>query len=278
MDSHAIDIDQTLESLKAMARQDKTSYVVNDYLSQISAEHVLEISVDASCRQTMAKWCVDIADFCKYSRETAFTAISCLDRFMCNDPSVLLDRDQFQLAAMVCLYSAVKVHEHEAMDPSLVSSLSRGAHSPESVESMERRMLSAIQWRINPPSAMAYVRNLLDLIPPQLIDKSGQDTIIELAQLQVDLTLTDHLFFCCPALSIGMSAFLNAFETVASEEVHNYAQQKIVDLISCDQSAIRDIRVYLYESISDIESMDMDIDTQEKEKFESYGSSQAVHA
>ena len=77
----------------------------------------------------MAKWCCEIADFCKYKRETVAIAMNCLDRFMSTPVGhqILLDRNAYQLASMTALYSAVKIHEQEAMDPNLVSSrLRRG--------------------------------------------------------------------------------------------------------------------------------------------------------
>jgi hypothetical protein len=103
------------------------------------------------------KWYVDIADLYDYSQETTCIAISCLDHFMANDQSILLDHDLFQLAAMTALYSAVKIHKHKAMDPNLVFTWSRGAHSPQVVKAMEQQMLNAIQWRVNPPMAMLFV-------------------------------------------------------------------------------------------------------------------------
>jgi hypothetical protein len=142
-----------------MRRQEENGYASSDYLAQIppSATSPLDTPVDENCRNVMAKWCNEISDFCKYSRETASIAMSCLDRFMAtpDGQTVFLYRSLFQLAAMTALYTAVKIHEHEAMDPALVSCLSRGAYSPEAVEAMEARMLTAIQWRVNPPTALA---------------------------------------------------------------------------------------------------------------------------
>jgi hypothetical protein len=267
MSSH-IDVDATLHTLVVMRRQEETGYAVTDYLSQIPAGTALEAPVDAACRQAMTKWCVEITDFCKYSRETAFIAISCLDRFMCNDKSVLLNRHQFQLAAMTALYTAAKIHEHEAMDPDLVSTLSRGAHSPQAVEAMEYRMLNAIQWRVNPPTAMSFVRKMLDLVPAHLMNAFERETIVELAQLQVDLTLTDYKFCQCSALSIGFASFLNAFENVTTGDIYHYAnfETTMSEALPIDLNTIRDIRINLYEAVNGPEAMDMEITTVNDDK------------
>merc|ERR1712176_1277579 len=95
---------------------------------------------------------------------------------------ILLDRNLYQLAAMTALYSSVKIHEQEAMDPSLVSTLSRGVHSP---KAMERKMLSAVDWRVNQPSAMSFARLMIDLIPDQYLDSHQKEALLDITKLQI---------------------------------------------------------------------------------------------
>jgi hypothetical protein len=193
---------------------------------------------------------------------------------MANDQSVLLDRNLFQLAAMTALYTAVKIHEHEAMDPNLVSTLSRGAHSPQAVEAMEKRMLNAIQWRVNPPTAMSFVRNMLDLVPEHLIDASQRETLMELTQLQVDLALMDYEFGQCPASSIAFASLLNAIDSVTTDGMF-YAnfESTMSKAILIDLEAIRDIRINLYEAVNFTELVDMQMASQnsDNKQMETYG-------
>merc|ERR1719512_691392 len=107
---------------------------------------------------------------------------------------VLLDRNLYQLAAMTALYSSVKIHEEQAMDPSLVSTLSRGVHSPQAVEAMESKMLTAIKWRVNPPTAMSFVRSMIDLVPDNIMLSSEKETILDIARLQIETTVTEYDF------------------------------------------------------------------------------------
>jgi hypothetical protein len=264
MSSSPIDIDSTLDTIEAMRRQEENGYASSDYLAQIppSAASPLDTPVDENCRHVMAKWCNEIADFCNYNRETASVAMSCLDRFMAtpDGQTVLLDRNLFQLAAMTALYTAVKIHEHEAMDPALVSSLSRGAHSPEAVEAMESRMLNAIQWRVNPPTALAFVRSMLDLVPQHLMGVSERETVMELTKFQVDLAGSDYTYSQAPASSIAFASLLNAMESVTSDGMFfaNFEATMAMS-IRIDVSGLRNIRMGLYESVNDTESMDMQI-------------------
>jgi len=278
MSSH-VDVDAKLQTIVAMRRQEDNGYQVTDYLAQIPAAAVVEGAVDEDCRQVMAKWCVDIAEFCNYSRETACIALNILDRFMASDGGrgILLDRNQFQLASMTALYTAVKIHEHEAMDPNLVSTLSRGAHSPEAVEAMEFRMLSAIQWKFNPPTAMSFVRNMLDLVPDHLMGSSERETLLDLTQLQVDLASTEYDFCQCPASYIALSSLLNAMESVTTDGAfYSNFEETMSGAAQIDLGVIRNIRISLYESVNGTEPMDMQVSppVEEDEKLmETFGNS-----
>jgi hypothetical protein len=253
-------IDETLATIDVMRRQEETAYTVRDYLSQLPASSTLDCPVDGACRMVMHKWCNEIVQFCHYSRETVEIAMNCLDRFMATKDGydILLDRSQYQLAVMTSLYTAVKIHEHEAMDPKLVSSLSRGAHSAEAVEAMESRMLKAIQWRVNPPTAMSFVRKILDLVPEHLLFESERQTVIELTQFQIELAMDQFEFCMLPASSIAVASLLNAIESVSSDGmfVADF-ETTVCNVAHVDGSGLRDIRVHLYESINGVEPMDV---------------------
>lgn len=242
---------QTMETIKAMRRQEELGYSVCDYLSYLpTATSALDTPVDASCRFAMAKWCNDIADHCKYEHETVAIAMNCLDRFM-STPSgkeILLDRNLYQLAAMTALYSSVKIHEQEAMDPSLVSSLSSGAHSPQAVEAMESKMLTAIQWRMNPPTAMSFTRLMTDLLPGNVLHSCEKETIMDISKIQIDLILKDYSFCMFHESTIALACVLNAIESVTEDDFFcsNFASFA-GEIISVDHTVVRNLRIAIYE-------------------------------
>jgi hypothetical protein len=265
----------TLETIEVMRYQEQ-SYQVSDYLTDLPVKALHEAPVDEECRTVMAKWCNDIADFCNYSRETAAIALNCLDRFMTTPDGrqVLLDRNQYQLAAMTALYTAVKIHEHEAMDPELVSTLSRGAHSAQAVEIMESRMLHAIQWRVNPPTATAFVRHMLDLVPSHVMDATSRDTITELTQFQVDLATCDYHFAQRSASHIAFASLMNAMDSVTSDTAFLAKfESTMANAIRVDPSATRDIRIALYESVHGNEPMEICLPPCNDKIMENYSSS-----
>lgn len=243
--------EQTIETIHAMRQQEERGYSVVDYLSHLSkTTAALDTPVDASCRHVMAKWCNEIADFCDYKKETVEIAMNCLDRFMAtpSGQEILLDRNLYQLAAMTALYSSVKIHEQEAMDPNLVSNLSRGAHSPQAVEAMESKMLAAIQWRVNPPTTMSFVRSMIELVPDELLLSSEKDGIFDVTQFQTQMIVTNYDFCKFDASSIAFACVLNAIESVVDNDISctNF-ETTMAKYLLVDNACVRDLRMAIYE-------------------------------
>jgi len=246
--------EQTLETIEAMRRQeDHHRYCVTDYLSELPkiATASLDTPVDASCRSVMAKWCNEIADFCNYKRETVAIAMNCLDRFMAtpSGQEILLDRNLYQLASMTSLYSSVKIHEMEAMDPNLVSRLSRGVHSAAAVELMESKMLKAIQWRVNPPTAMSFARMIINnLVPDHLLSPCEKETILDITRFQIELTVNEYDFSTFNGSSIAFACMLNALESCSDDGMFlaNF-ETTMGKTLLVDEYCIQNLRVAIYE-------------------------------
>ena len=76
------------------------------------------------------------------------------------------------------------------------------------VEAMEFRMISALKWRVNPPTAMSFVRQMMHLVPAELMGASERETVLELAQFQVDLATMDYEFSQSPCSTIAFASAL----------------------------------------------------------------------
>jgi len=267
-------IEQTLDTIKAMRRQEEQHYgqSVTDYLSDLpTLARTSQDSepVDESCRSVMGKWCNDIADFCNYKRETVAIAMNCLDRFMSTpkgQQEILLDRNLYQLAAMTALYSSVKIHEPEVMDPNLVSRLSQGVHTTAAVEAMEVTMLNAIQWRVNVPTAMSFTRLIInDLIPDHLLSACEKETIIDLTRIQLELTVMEYDFATVNGSSIAFACMLNAFESCSYSNSDDKGmlflanfETTIRKILEVDEEYIQNLRVAIYELLDDNNDNDND--------------------
>lgn len=255
--------EQTLETIQAMRRQeDCNGYCVSDYLSQIetidAAKTALDTPVDASCRFVMANWCCEIAQFCNYKKETVAIAMNCLDRFMSTPDgrTILLDREKYQLAAMAALYSSVKIHEQEAMDPVLVSTLSRGVHTSAAVEAMEAKMLKALNWRWNPCTAMSFARIIInDLITDDLLNPHEKATILDIAKYQIEMTVNEYKFCTFQCSSVAFACILNAIESCCDDGMFcsNFAAS-VGKILLVDDVCVKDFRIAIYELLNGAEN------------------------
>jgi hypothetical protein len=242
----SIDTEAIFSTVQAMRRQEETSYWNRESLYQSAPDSVFangpmhaDAVVDIDCRSKMAAWCYQVIDFCRFNRETASIAINYLDRYMITEQgaTVWADRIQFQLAAMTCLYTAVKIHEPEAMDPKLVSTLSRGGYSTTEVEVMEFTILSALQWRMNPPTALAFVRQFLELIPVDVVDQSMRETVHDITKFQTELAVTERTFVTVKASTIAFGSLMNSLESLQlDDQVLGYIRYTLCQAIGIDRS------------------------------------------
>jgi hypothetical protein len=207
---------ELLETLQAMRRQEESGYrsqpdVYSDgELMFCQPQHA---PVDSTCRIKMAEWCYNVIDFCKFNRETVAIAMNFLDRFMATPTGrdlAMSDRKAFQLASMTCLYTAVKINEPQAIEPTVIARLSRGAYTRDEIEEMERRIVVSLQWRMHPPTAISFVRQFMALLPKGGISEMERETAFELAKFQTELAVTDSWFLGDQDSKVALAALSNA--------------------------------------------------------------------
>ena len=212
----------TLDTLTAMRMQEARGYVTLDWTKMESANRPLHLEpVDLDCRNQMAAWCYQVVDVCKLSHESVEITMNLLDRFLCTPQGAAgrVDRWAFQLACMAALYTAVKIHEPQAMTPDLIARLSNGAYTRDDIERMERRLLTALQWRVNPPTCKQFAAIMIhDLLPSHVVDNAMKDVVMDLTVLQSELAVAHSLCVGAPASSVAYAALMNALESLGLDE------------------------------------------------------------
>lgn len=195
----------TVDTLNAMMQQESLSYLTESGLYDKST------AIDGECRKLMVSWCIQVADFCQFDPNTICTALNILDRFVAKQRHILDENnEQFQLAAMASLYTAVKTNEPMALDPATMSKLSKGAFSATQIEEMEFKIMQAIGWRINTPTALSFADMFFKLLPSDLTSKTQQKLIFKLIQHQILHAVEDSRFLGMPASEIAFTAAYNA--------------------------------------------------------------------
>ncbi len=253
LEQQCIDFESDAMTIQAMLNQEESGYFLNDYLRKLPRSTPLGQPVDALARSTIADWCVKIMDVCQYHRETAAIAVSYLDRFMASPAgySILLNRKQFQLAALACVYSAVKIHEQQALGPELVAKLSNGERTSRDIEKMELHLLEALQWRVNPPTSMSFVRSHLALIPESDMDTLTRQALLDLTQYQVDMSILKYEVALEKASIVGLAALLNAADSICEDgTLFDRIESLVLNYTSIHASTLVVVRSKLYELIS----------------------------
>lgn len=229
-----MDASEIHDRIHAMRLQEDY-YCVKNYLK--SNRQALENEkkpVDAACRVKMSEWCYQVVDFCKFRRETVSIGMSFLDRYLSvSEPDVnvsnngttssksakgnkscmkaLRNRKEYQLAAMTCLYMAIKIHEPLEMETSLLADLSRGCYSSKEIASMERTILMALYWRLQGPTPLTFVQHFLALLP-DAVHPAVTTAIMDYARFQTELAVAEYQLVGTKYSLVALACILNAIE------------------------------------------------------------------
>ena len=267
----ATDSDQVNSSLEAMLQQEH-AYIAQDYLGcqndlvdPVGASGPLHYgekpaSTVKQDRAKMVGWQYQVADFCRFDRETVAIATNYFDRFL-GTPAAAechANTDQFQLAAMTCFYTAAKLHEPESFEPWMLSKMSRGLYSPEEVENMEMVILEAIGWRMNPPTPLSFVREFLGMLPECFISEVNRTAVFDLCKFQTELSVRIYRFVTVNASTIAISALMNALESIGMDySLLGLVEKHLADSlkgIDCGVSLEprQDVQEHLYDAVVEL--------------------------
>ena len=158
-------------------------------------------------RRKICQWAFRVIDHFRLDREIVSTGMNLFDRFLLRhqsnecDPAAAcfcpsckrsLDSPTYQLAAMTCVFLAVKLHSqnnshHPAAEDSSSSSscrggggrrshkqfklntfveLSRGQFRAQDICDMEATVLATLRWKVSPPTPMTFVSYLVTTLMP----------------------------------------------------------------------------------------------------------------
>lgn len=215
--------DELADRLKVMLSQELSdAYQCNDYLLRRKMEKVEEISscgtedgsippliheIDTLCREKMCEWAYRVVDHFHAPREIIAIAFSCLDRFV---DRCCCDRAAFKLAAMTCIYMATKLFNAREISMSSLAELSRGEFDMAHIAEMEGIILTALKWRMHPPTIQCFINHLCTLLP--LIKGPITRTIYRRASFFGELSLFDYSFVTLPRSTVAVAALINAME------------------------------------------------------------------
>ena len=184
-------LERPLEELQILLHQESTAYpVCPNYLSNLGSAKLATLESGEEWRKKLCEWCFEVADHFEYDREVVAYALYYLDRTVAlktaaaqratNGSERGISKRVLQLVAVTSLYLAVKLHG-EMSDEGMATGggrvvrrklgiqvfvqLGRHFFTIQDIEGMERSILEALQWRMNPPTCLRFLHPLLDLCP-----------------------------------------------------------------------------------------------------------------
>jgi len=164
-------------------------------------------------------------DYFEVDRSIIAIALYYQDRFLGTEKgkAVQNDRSLFRVVSVTSLYMALKIYVPERWNVTCpaFSKLCQGTVNGKEINDMETSILFALDWHVNPPSPMLYVKALLDLIfyaaAKRTSESSSRDHILELVSYQLDTALDDVRLLQVKSSIIGTASLLNALEGVMKE-------------------------------------------------------------
>jgi hypothetical protein len=245
-----MDTESLVSAIQAM-RQREHAYLPSDYLHRQPYNCGSEEPVDITCRLKMCNWCIQMVNHCQFNHETVVIAMNLLDRFLSKRPHTLLDRSAFQLTAIACFYTTIKVHEPQAITPQTMANLSRGQYTAKQIETTEREILSCLGWLVHPPTALTFSHYLLSLLPS--MDEQTSDTLLELTKLQTELAVQNYDLCLWNQSLIAFAAVMNALESMSltTPKLQSELEAMLSKAAQIDSQSklVNDIRIYLYQGL-----------------------------
>lgn len=214
-----ITFEETSDHIQVMRTQEDTIYC--KCLSSLSGS-IDEIAWTAKAPlhakdsyEKIVTWYLRVVEFCDFSCEIAEIAASMLNSFLGTSQgfAARMDPSKYQLASLGAFYIAVKIHANKAMHPKSLAQLSGGRYTVSEIEQAEAYILPALNWRVNPPTAAAFLRELTALFQSDL-DNETRTAVFELAQMQYELLVPLPYFAVTKASVIAFASLVNAIESL----------------------------------------------------------------
>ena len=236
--------EETLETVEAFRRQE-VNYACHDYC-RVQRDSKRPFILEAD-RKLILQWSYNVVDYFNLSRESAAIAMNYSDRFLHSKhgPEYLKDTDKYQLLCIVSLYLAIKVHETASLTPMVFCEIGHGHYKESQMEEMEQIILRVLNWRVNPPTALDFVRLFLDLMPSGL-DRGVRATSYMLARGQTERAVGDYKALTAKASQIAYSPIQNALEALGYSGII----LSTTPLHCSDYEDLSDLRLRLCEAIT----------------------------
>ena len=170
---------------------------------------------------------VDLFDF---DRELVAISISLFERYISTLSSVQCwDR---QLICLTSLYIAVKTHgpgKFRIIETFV--KLGQGQFSQRDIEAMETKMLFALKWLVNPPTAQMFIKSYLDIATSSAISKEQKDVLVEKATYIIENMICKGHFIHEKNSSLALASLVLALSDIDENIFSCISQRECLTLL-----------------------------------------------
>jgi len=203
-----------LARLDAMIVQESTIHC-NNYFKKSTPSIVDGGDIlNESSRKAMVIWITQVQQTLKLNSETVAIAMSFFDRYLSsgrgNSQAVLHNKEQFQLAAITCFYTATKIYEPVVLGLDMLIQICRDTYTEEDIIAMERDILSSLQWKVAVHTSMEFIRTLLELVGELAAHTHVVDSLLLSCQKHMTNVITHLSLSTCKPSIVGISCLASA--------------------------------------------------------------------
>jgi hypothetical protein len=213
MNTLSLTKDALLDTIVVMMNQEDTAYRYDIYLmSSGGGLDIEESQLNIAWREKICQWSYNVVDHFDLPRELVAISLNLFDRFLATRGNHC-SGNMALLASLTTLHIAIKIHAEKRVKISTLASLSRGQFEAQHIEEMEWQVLSALGWKLHPPTLFAFISHFLLLLPNET-HHSVRKELFELSIYMAELSVCDSFFVKLNASTVAFAAILNVVEEI----------------------------------------------------------------
>jgi Cyclin, N-terminal domain/Cyclin, C-terminal domain len=135
------------------------------------------------------------------------------------------------LASLTTMHIAIKLHDPKKIKLGTLANLSRGQFGPKNIEQMEWAILTALNWRLHPPTQYAFVAMLL-LFLPQEVHSSVRQRLHDVSMYLTELAVCDSYFVDVPCSKVAFAAILVVMEDTSLSSLPGGLREKFLSTLT----------------------------------------------
>jgi hypothetical protein len=157
---------ETRDRILHMKQQEATTYQRNAPYS-VNDSHNSRTEEFQGFRHIVVSWMYQMAEIFHLQDSVVYVASYYLDKtveYEKDSHFIIQTPKDYQLASLTCLHLAMKLMERQVFPMVQLLQLGQGAFVEKDVIQMERNVITALQWRMYPPTPNCFLEEFLTLL------------------------------------------------------------------------------------------------------------------